>query len=88
MAGSADEADADVQPLLDATDAAAAAFPALRVEEVGDASMSAALDSSLDGDFHKAELVSIPVTLVILLVAFGALLAAGVPGVPVNHPHR
>ncbi|MER6526162.1 MMPL family transporter [Streptomyces sp. NPDC001508] len=79
MAGSADDAGADVPRLLDATDATAAAFPALRVEEVGDASMSAALDSRLDGDFRKAELVSIPVTLAILLVAFGALLAAGVP---------
>ncbi|MGW6014376.1 MMPL family transporter [Streptomyces sp. NPDC055210] len=79
MAGSADDADAAVQPLLDATDATAAAHPALRVEQVGDASLSAALDSRLTGDFHKAELVSIPVTLGILLVAFGALLAAGVP---------
>ncbi|MFJ3894789.1 MMPL family transporter [Streptomyces sp. NPDC090083] len=79
MAGPADEADTKVGPLLDATEATADAFPALRVEEVGDASMSAALDRRLDGDFHQAELVSIPVTLAILLVAFGALLAAGVP---------
>ncbi|MFF4897911.1 MMPL family transporter [Streptomyces sp. NPDC001068] len=79
MAGTADDAGANVRPLLDATDATGGAYPALRVEEVGDASMSAALDTRLDGDFHKAELVSIPVTLAILLVAFGALLAAGVP---------
>ncbi|MET8413267.1 MMPL family transporter, partial [Streptomyces sp. NPDC005195] len=79
MAGADDDAGAHVQPLLDATHTTAKAYPALRVEEVGDASMGAALDSRVSGDFHKAELFSIPVTLAILLVAFGALLAAGVP---------
>ena len=30
-------------------------------------------------DFQKAEVLSIPITLIILIVAFGALLAAGIP---------
>ena len=37
------------------------------------------MDDTLGQDFERAELLSLPVTLVILLVAFGALIAAGVP---------
>ncbi|GGN34346.1 MMPL family transporter [Streptomyces fuscichromogenes] len=79
MAGPGDDAAEHVRALLDATAAVAKGYPGLRVEEVGDASMDEALTSRIQGDFHKAELISIPVTLVILLVAFGALVAAGVP---------
>jgi RND superfamily putative drug exporter len=53
--------------------------PELRVEEVGDASMNKALDATIGKDFQRAEMFSLPVTLAILLVAFGALIAAGVP---------
>ena len=38
----------------------------------------AALDS-ISSDFAKAETLSIPITLLILVVAFGALVAAGIP---------
>ena len=38
-----------------------------------------ALDESLDDDFQRAETLSLPITLLILIVAFGALVAAGVP---------
>jgi RND superfamily putative drug exporter len=68
-----------VRPLLDATSAVQGRFPALRIEEAGTASIALAMDDTLGADFHRAELFSIPVTLVILLIAFGALLAAGVP---------
>jgi uncharacterized membrane protein YdfJ with MMPL/SSD domain len=51
----------------------------LRVEEVGDASGEKAVSSSLEEDFSKAEITSLPVTLLILVVVFGSLLAAGVP---------
>jgi len=51
----------------------------LRVEEVGDASGEKAVSESLEEDFAKAELTSLPVTLLILIVVFGSLLAAGVP---------
>ena len=36
-------------------------------------------DEKLKSDFKKAETLSIPITLIILIVAFGALLAAGIP---------
>ncbi|MBS1863858.1 MAG: MMPL family transporter [Actinobacteria bacterium] len=51
----------------------------LRVEEVGDASGEKAVSESLEEDFSRAELTSLPVTLLILIVVFGSLLAAGVP---------
>jgi uncharacterized membrane protein YdfJ with MMPL/SSD domain len=53
--------------------------PGLHVEEVGDASGEAAVSESLEDDFSKAELTSLPITLLILIVVFGSLLAAGVP---------
>ncbi|MFT3863086.1 MAG: MMPL family transporter [Solirubrobacterales bacterium] len=55
------------------------AHPDLRVEEVGDASGEKAVSESLEEDFSKAELTSLPITLLILVVVFGSLLAAGVP---------
>jgi RND superfamily putative drug exporter len=51
----------------------------LTVEEVGDASGEKAVSDSLEEDFSKAEMTSLPVTLLILVVVFGSLLAAGVP---------
>jgi len=53
--------------------------PDLRVEQVGELSFDAGLSQLYDDDFLRAELLSIPLTLVILLLSFGALLAAAVP---------
>ncbi|HEY7077485.1 MAG TPA: MMPL family transporter [Solirubrobacteraceae bacterium] len=55
------------------------AHPDLRVEEFGEASANKAIDKSFSSDFKKAERTSLPVTLVILLFAFGSLVAAGIP---------
>ena len=79
MSGDPETADARVQPLLDATASVQSDHPALRVEEVGGQSIGKALDETLGKDFQKAEMLSLPVTLLILLIAFGALIAAGVP---------
>jgi RND superfamily putative drug exporter len=68
-----------VQSLLDTTSAVQRDFPNLRVEEAGGASIDKAMTDTSGNDFARAEMFSIPVTLLILLVAFGALLAAGVP---------
>jgi uncharacterized membrane protein YdfJ with MMPL/SSD domain len=54
-------------------------YKALRIEEVGDASAEKAISDSLGEDFSKAEVTSLPITLLILVVVFGALVAAGVP---------
>ena len=55
------------------------AHPTLRIEETGDISVSQARQRVVDNDLHRAELLAIPVTLIVLLLAFGALVAALVP---------
>jgi RND superfamily putative drug exporter len=68
-----------VQPLLDTTAKIQQENPGLRIEEVGGASIDKALNETLGKDFKRAEMFSLPVTLAILLIAFGALIAASVP---------
>ncbi len=68
-----------VAPALAATAAVQRAYPGLFIGEFGAASTTKALDKVISDDFHRAEATSLPVTLVILLLAFGALVAAGVP---------
>ena len=53
--------------------------PGYRVEEFGGASADKALSQAFEDDFQKAEVTSLPITLIILILAFGALLAAFVP---------
>jgi RND superfamily putative drug exporter len=79
MSGDPDSASERVQPLLDVTAQVQRDHPEMRVEEVGGESIGKALDETLGKDFQRAEMLSVPVTLLILLVAFGALIAAGVP---------
>jgi uncharacterized membrane protein YdfJ with MMPL/SSD domain len=68
-----------VAPVQKAIAAAQRAHPELRIEEFGDASVGASIDKFLSNDLKRAETLSLPVTLVILVIAFGALIAAGVP---------
>ncbi len=68
-----------VDATLKATAAAQAAHPGLRIEQFGDASAGKALQESFDKDFRRAEYLSLPITLIILIIAFGALVAAGLP---------
>ncbi|MGW4502076.1 MMPL family transporter [Micromonospora sp. NPDC004336] len=79
MSGDPETAADRVQPLRDATAQVQDGHPALRVEQVGGPSINKALNDTLGEDFKRAELLSLPVTLAILIVAFGALIAAGVP---------
>src|SRR3954468_22250753 len=74
-----EDLDTKVVPSLNATAAAQRAHPDVRIEQFGDASADKELSGSLDGDFKRAEFLSLPMTLLILIVAFGALVAAGVP---------
>jgi putative drug exporter of the RND superfamily len=79
IAGDPETSDERVDALLDTTAAVQKQHPDLRVEQVGGDSLDAALSTTLGEDFQKAELISIPVTLAIMLLVFGALIAAGVP---------
>jgi uncharacterized membrane protein YdfJ with MMPL/SSD domain len=77
--GEDDDAIDRVDSSIAATAAAQKAHPDLRVEQFGDASAGKALNESFEKDFQRAETLSLPITLLILVVAFGALMAAGVP---------
>jgi len=68
-----------VGPMLKATERLVAAHPELKLGQVGPGSIGVQVDGQIDRDFRQAELISLPVTLGVLLVAFGAVVAAGVP---------
>jgi len=53
--------------------------PEVVLGEFGDASAEKEIGDAFEEDFQKAETLSLPITLLILLVAFGALVAAGLP---------
>jgi len=78
IAGDPDKAVDKIGPIADEVKAAAAAHAGYDIESFG-----VTADDQLNGAFSdalkKAGVLSIPITLVILLVAFGALVAAGIP---------
>jgi RND superfamily putative drug exporter len=79
MRGKLDTADDRVQPLLDAVAGLQKASPGFTVAQFGVASATHELGKTIDKDFQRAEKLSVPITFVILLIAFGAFVAAGVP---------
>ncbi|MGP3926766.1 MMPL family transporter [Streptomyces sp. 8N616] len=79
MRGDPETADKRIQPLLDQSAAAEEAHPGLRIEQVGTGSTAKGLTETLGEDFKRAEYISLPMTLLILLCVFGTLIAAGVP---------
>ncbi|GAA4205851.1 MMPL family transporter [Actinocatenispora rupis] len=56
-----------------------ARHPGVRLAQAGDRSLSAAVDDSITADFGRAETISLPLTVVVLLIVFGSLVAAGIP---------
>jgi RND superfamily putative drug exporter len=62
-----------------AVDAVAARHPDARLAQAGDLSVSAAVDKSIKEDIGRSETRSLPLTLLILLVVFGSLVAAAIP---------
>ncbi|MFF9622941.1 MMPL family transporter [Streptomyces griseosporeus] len=80
MRGASDTAGERVEPVLDAVAAVQKEHAdTLRIEEIGGASMRKTFDDAFGDDFQKAELSAVPVALGILLIAFGALVAALLP---------
>ncbi|MFJ9009369.1 MMPL family transporter [Streptomyces canus] len=79
MRGEADTAGERVEPVLKAVEGVQKEHGSLRIEEIGGASMMKTFDDAFGDDFEKAELSAVPVALGILLIAFGALVAALLP---------
>ena len=68
-----------VEPALAATAAVQRAHSELFVGEFGNGSANQAVNERIEKDFQRAEITSLPVTLLILVLAFGALVAAAIP---------
>ncbi len=79
LPGKADEADDEVEAPLATVAALQKEHPEVALGQFGDASAEKEIGEAFEEDFQKAEVLSLPITLVILLIAFGALVAAGLP---------
>ena len=79
LRGDPDNADEHVAPLERTVASVAASHRGATLQEAGEASGGHAINQVVGHDLSHAELVSLPITLIILIVAFGALVAAVVP---------
>ena len=77
--GDSEETADRVEPVLAAVDDVQARHPALLIEQFGDASANKAVNETVNDDLAKAGELSIPITLIILIITFGTLVAAGIP---------
>ncbi|MFF2045366.1 MMPL family transporter [Kitasatospora sp. NPDC058170] len=79
VTGEREEALKNVPAVLDAVAGVQKQHPDLTVVELGDASSGKWIDEQFSDDFARAEWTAVPLALGILLVAFGALVAALLP---------
>nr|WSY50720.1 MMPL family transporter [Streptomyces sp. NBC_00886] len=79
MRGDAETAGDRVEPVLKAVAEVQKDHGSLRIEEIGGASMAKQYKDAFGNDFKKAEYSAVPVAFGILLIAFGALVAALLP---------
>jgi uncharacterized membrane protein YdfJ with MMPL/SSD domain len=79
LRGDPDDAGKHVDNLKSAVAASGTANPDARVQVAGPGTIDATIDQIVEKDLQKAEMISLPITLVILFIAFGALVAASVP---------
>jgi uncharacterized membrane protein YdfJ with MMPL/SSD domain len=79
MKGKRDTAKKRVKPVTEAVQRVARAHPRLLIEEFGEASATRTLDDTIGKDYTRAERSSIPLTFLILWIAFAALVAALLP---------
>ncbi len=79
LRGTVEAAAEHVQPVLDTVARVQRDSPGFTVAEFGDASAEHAVGKATTDGLAKAEKLSVPITFAILLLAFGALVAAGIP---------
>ncbi|MDW5598044.1 MMPL family transporter [Conexibacter stalactiti] len=79
IAGDSIEAADRVDPTLAATAAVQANHPDFEIEQFGAASAEKAINETINDDLAKAGELSLPITLIILVLTFGTLVAAGIP---------
>jgi uncharacterized membrane protein YdfJ with MMPL/SSD domain len=78
-AGDTTEAADRVDPSLAAVAAVQAGHPGMDIRQLGGASTRKAINKVFTDDLAKAGELSLPLTLIILTITFGSLVAAGVP---------
>ncbi|HEX8105450.1 MAG TPA: anti-sigma factor antagonist [Solirubrobacteraceae bacterium] len=79
LRGDSETAEERIDPVLDAVAAVRREHRDLFVGQFGQASAKHQLAATVEKDTQRAEMLSLPITLAILVVAFGALVAAGLP---------
>ncbi|HEU6446497.1 MAG TPA: MMPL family transporter [Gaiellaceae bacterium] len=78
LVGDPDDAVDKIGAISDEVSAAEDAHPGFAIESFG-VSAEEQVNQAFADDLEKAGLLSIPITLIILIVAFGSLVAAGIP---------
>jgi uncharacterized membrane protein YdfJ with MMPL/SSD domain len=78
IAGESDDAADKIDPVVDRVKEVQSAHPDFYIGSVG-TSTGKDVNEAFFEDLAKAGLLSVPLTLIILIVAFGALVAAGIP---------
>jgi RND superfamily putative drug exporter len=79
MEGDDKVAKKNIDAITAATDEVAARHPGLYIGEAGTASSGKALEAAFKKQLQQAGMRSVPLTLLVLVVVFGALVAAGIP---------
>ena len=77
--GDKNDASDKLGPVLKSVEAAQTAHPGFFIGEFGYASAAKETDDAFAHDLKSAGVYSVPLTLIILVIAFGALVAAGIP---------
>jgi uncharacterized membrane protein YdfJ with MMPL/SSD domain len=77
--GDSEDAVDKIGPVLDRVNVAQQVHPEFYIGEFGEASAEDAYMTAYEDDLAKAGELSLPITLIILVIAFGAPVAAGIP---------
>jgi RND superfamily putative drug exporter len=79
FSGAAEKVRGNYNAVVKAIDDTRSRHPDVRIAQAGDRSLSTAVDDYITSDLVQSHVLSLPVTLLILLVVFGSLVAAGIP---------
>ncbi|ADB35340.1 MMPL domain protein [Kribbella flavida DSM 17836] len=79
LKGSDDDAADNVDKLVAATAEVQQAHQGLAIQQTGSQSLDAGIWKQVGSDLARAEKLSLPITFGLMLLAFGALIAAGIP---------
>jgi uncharacterized membrane protein YdfJ with MMPL/SSD domain len=79
LRGDPDDAGDNVKPLQRAVAAVHADHRSVVLQQAGPGSIDNAVNEVVSDDLQHAEVISVPITLLILVLAFGAIVAASVP---------